>query len=63
MEDDLLKKREYTFDKTFFGLTPVSSTGTSEWTCYLSGEKGVSGSVVFVPVKGYEPNRFHRFMQ
>ena len=36
----------------------------SEWKCYVFGYPGnPSGSVIFHPLKGQEPNRFHRFMQ
>jgi hypothetical protein len=37
----------------------------SEWTCWLMGDYGKSqhGAIVYHPVKGREPNWFHRKMQ
>lgn len=37
----------------------------SEWTCWLMGDHGKSkyGAIVYNPVKGSEPNWFHRKMQ
>ena len=37
----------------------------SEWTCWLMGDNGKSqhGAIVYNPVKGQEPNWFHRKMQ
>jgi hypothetical protein len=37
----------------------------SEWTCWLMGDYGKSqhGAIVYNPVKGQEPNWFHRKMQ
>lgn len=37
----------------------------SEWACWLMGDYGKSkpGAIVYQPIKGHEPNWFHRKMQ
>lgn len=46
-------------------ITIAANPERSDWNCYLFGDadKPGPGLVVFNPVKGREPNWFHRKMQ
>ena len=45
-------------DAYAFSLTPEYS----EWKCYLFGNKPNGQGIVYIPIKGKEPNWFVRWM-
>lgn len=48
-----------------FGIELIKSPERSEWRCWLMGDhdKNQYGAIVYQPIKGREPNWFHRKMQ
>jgi hypothetical protein len=55
---------KYTVDTSIVSKYTIKQTEPSNWQCFLLGDrKTFEGSVVWRPVKGSEPNWFHRKMQ
>ena len=61
----IANSQSITFNSSGYGYTLDKPSPQSDWQCYLFGDadRPGPGAVVFVPVKGREPNWFHRKMQ
>ena len=55
---------KYTVDTSIMSQYTIKTVEPSDWHCFLLGDmKTISGSLVWRPAKGTEPNWFHRMMQ